>query len=383
MLIEFSEFNFKLLLLLINPIFTHLEKQVRYAYSKKDNDVFKAFRYFLSYIFAGVFLIIFKIRNRKLFSKERLSLINDKKKEVLIDIIIEKDKRKRKIINILIMILLCNIGMFCQFFGKLLSIIKDIKMAQSIGIFFHIVFFVVLSYFILHQKLYKHHFISLGIITVVLLISFIISLPFLESIFGSCVYYFFYYLLFAIYDILKKKYMNLYYHTPYFIMFVIGLINSIGLLIYDIIAYYVNPDVSGIIIGFNDNINSIGDAFLLILDLILQCIWNLGIWLVIYYYTPCHIFIPELISQFVFYVTNVMQKNDEFYYLTINIIVFSFVYFINFCCIIIFNEIIILNFFGMDYNTIKRIKQREMNDSKINMIALNRLMNDEEDEDNN
>ena len=28
------------------------------------------------------------------------------------------------------------------------------------------------------------------------------------------------------------------------------------LLIYDIIAYYINPDISGVIIGFNDNINN-------------------------------------------------------------------------------------------------------------------------------
>ena len=52
--------------------------------------------------------------------------------------------------------------------------------------------------------------------------------------------FFFYYLLFLFYDILKKKYMNIYFHTPYFIMFIIGLINASGLLMYDIIAYYIN-----------------------------------------------------------------------------------------------------------------------------------------------
>ena len=175
--------------------------------------------------------------------------------------------------------------------------------------------------------------------------------------------------------------MIIYFHTPYFLMFVIGLTDSIGLLIYDMIAYNVNPDISGIIIGFNDNINSVGDVFLLILDLILQFIWYLGYLLVIYYYTPCHIFIPEYIYQLINYITLTFQIHDEFYS-TVNSIIFTFGYLIIIFCIIIFNEIVILNFCGMDYNTKKRIEQRERNDSKNNMIDLNILMNDEENEDN-
>ena len=55
--------------------------------------------------------------------------------------------------------------------------------------------------------------------------------------------------------------MNIYYHTPYSMMLIIGSINSTILIIFDIIAYYSNRDISGIIIGFNDNINSVGDFF--------------------------------------------------------------------------------------------------------------------------
>ena len=74
--------------------------------------------------------------------------------------------------------------------------------------------------------------------------------------------------------------------SPYLFMFLIGSINSILLLIYDFFAYFINPDVSGIIIGFQNNILSVGDVFLFILDLMVQCIWNLGIWLTVYYFTP-------------------------------------------------------------------------------------------------
>ena len=36
-------------------------------------------------------------------------------------------------------------------------------------------------------------------------------------------------------------YTNVFYETPYFIMFYVGIINTISLLIFDIIAYFVDP----------------------------------------------------------------------------------------------------------------------------------------------
>ena len=48
----------------------------------------------------------------------------------------------------------------------------------------------------------------------------------------------------------------------------------------------------------------------------------------------------------------------------INIVIFSIAYFINFFCCLVFNEVIILNFWGLDYNTNKRINERIQNESK-------------------
>ena len=117
--------------------------------------------------------------------------------------------------------------------------------------------------------------------------------------------------LFGLYDVLKKKYMNIYFYTPYFIMVMIGFINSFILLIYDIITYYSNPEISGIIIGFNNNINIISDVFLSILDLILECIWNLGFWLIIYYFFPSYNFMSEYIGEYILYILNVIKEEDD------------------------------------------------------------------------
>ena len=60
MLIEFSEFNFKLILFLIYPISIRIQDYSNEAYIKedKDNILFTIFRCYLSFIFSGVPLLI-------------------------------------------------------------------------------------------------------------------------------------------------------------------------------------------------------------------------------------------------------------------------------------------------------------------------------------
>ena len=230
---------------------------------------------------------------------------------------------------------------------------------QSMGIFFEIFDYIALSYFFLKQKLYKHNFASAGIIAFILIILFIITIFYMDKgdIFYSLIFYFFLSLCFGSYDVFGKKYMIHFIQTPYFLMFMIGAINIIVLIIYDLFAYYLNPDISGIFIGFKENIINAGDFFLFILDIIIQWIWNLGIWLTIYYLTPCHYFMSEYISEYIYYIKSAVETDEEFYS-TINIIIFSISFFINFFCCLIFNEVIIINRWGLDYNTKKRIQER-------------------------
>ena len=92
----------------------------------------------------------------------------------------------------------------------------------------------------------------------------------------------------------------MFFSTPYFMMFVIGCVNVIIILIYDIIAYLVDNNNKGIINGLKLNITSAGKFFLMVLEIILQLCWNLGIWLTIYYLTPCHYFVSAYISEFIY-----------------------------------------------------------------------------------
>ena len=383
MFIELSELNIKLLVLFIYPLFEQIEDHIKVLYLKKDKDnqLFKSFRYFLSYILAGIFLLIFNIRNS---SKEKPTLNNNETFETIDTIIVDYSKiykRKILLINFIFFALLCITGMFCQFYRKLFEN-KDYRNAQlSIHTFFAINCVILFSRLILHQKLYKHHFISLAIITIILLILFLVSIPFLKEIWSSAIYFLFYSALFGIYDVLKKKYMNISFNTPYFIMLIIGIVNTIILLIFDVIAYFAKPEISGIIIGLIDNIISVGDAFAFILDLILRFIWNLGLFLTIYYFSPCHTFIPEYISDFVSYVENVKKGENDFYSNT-NAVIFIIGYIINFCFILVFNEVVILNICDLDYNTKKRIRKREKKDANI-IASLDDYQSDGDDEEDN
>ena len=368
MWIELSEFNFKLIIPLIFPIFKRIGDFTKKSYMKKDNQLFKAFRYFTSYLFSFIFYITLYYRTRtKIIEKsetesedsERLTYVKTISSRTMNNTISElkiQNTKRKQFKSVLFLSLLCGLGLFCYFFRFIFEKDEFKKAKQSIGIFFDIALYIILSYVILKQKLYKHSYISAGIIALMLLILFIISTFYIEGkvILYSFIYYFFYSLCFVLYDILKKKYMSLFYNSPYFMMLVIGAVNIILVLIYDAFAYNLNPDISGIIIGLKININSVGNFFKF----------------------PCHYFISEYISEYIYYIMNAMDYDEDFYS-TANIIIFSISYFINFLCCLVFNEVVILNFCGLDYNTKKRIKQRILIEEQSNNKETQMMLVDE------
>ena len=75
------------------------------------------------------------------------------------------------------------------------------------------------------------------------------------------------------------------------------------------------------------------------------------------------------------------ESENDGIFTTVNIIIFFISFSINFFCCLVFNEVIILNFFGLDYNTKKRIQKRMDKDSEILMkinSADEQIMKEEE-----
>ena len=368
MLIEFSEFNYKLLLPFIFPLFNQLQDLSNKSYMvvNGDNHVFVTFRYFLSYVFSGIFLLILKYNTREIIKKNEIEII-DPITGNEVHLTAKKRAKKTKIKNILFIFLLCIIGIstfYCRYFFYKEEFYYAEEYTRA---FCEIVIFTGLSIIILKQTLYLHHFVSSGCIILMLLVEFIVSIRYIEGIyiFYSLLYYSLIALAFGLYDVLMKKHMNVFFSTPYYLMFMIGIINVIILIIFDIFAYLFKPEISGIILGLKKNINSLGDLSMFLLDLILEFGYNLGILLVIYYYTPCHFFISEYISDYIYYIRNYVSKKDENFFSSINMMIFSICSAVNFFCILAFNEIIILNFCNLDYNTKKRIQERGKKDLEL------------------
>ena len=350
MWIEFSDFNFKLFILLIYPLFMRIEKHLSSIYFANDTQLFSIFRYYLSFCLCFIPCLIIKIRTK-----------NRNDSRISINKFANKSNKKNFILRILFLIVLCGLSMFSCFYFSIFYREEFSYTNQSLGTFFYIIFYVVLSHFILKQKLYKHNFICLGIISFdLLLILFVITLFYMDGgdIIPSIFFQMFFALLFGSFDILGRKYMDIYFNTPYFLHLIIGIINLVLILIVELFINILDLDINGVIIGFKNNINSVAMIFNFILDIILQCLWTIGIRATVYYFTPCHFFISNYISEYIYYLMIALSVEDDFYS-TSNIVIFSIIFFINLFCCLIFNEVIILNFWKLDYNTRKRIHERQ------------------------
>ena len=400
MWIELSEFNLKLFIPLIFPIFKRIQDLTKKIYIKKgydDHTLFKTFRYYLCHILAFVPLLIVYFRTKK--AENDLIAIKEENTEKLesVKTLTHNDTlfktntiadlkvantRKKRMKSYIFLGGLCILSLFCYYYRYFFEKYSAREFKQSMGIFFDIGGYIVLSMLILKQKLYFHNFVSMGIIAVLLIVLFIMTTVCIEdknSIWKSFIYYLFYILLFILYDVLKKKYMNMFFNTPYFMMLVIGIFGCVFVLIYDFIAFLIDNNKEEVAKGFRENINDAGKAFALILDLIIHFIWNLGLWLTIYYLTPCHIFMSEYISEYIYYIQDVNNPPNPKFYKTHNVVIFSIFAFINFCCCLVFNEVVILNFFNLDYNTKKRIQERQRHESRQTNQAQILLSDDEND----
>lgn len=376
MLIECSISNCLIFVPMIFPIFIQIEYYVKEKYIKKDNILFKMFRYYLGYTLSIIFILIIKCRTKPGRYSRLTNTITYKKYSSIhsiwinpLDIEQKKLTKGRRIKSYGFLILLIITSVLSSFFNQFFQDKKIAHWKRSLGVFFEIINFIILSVLILnHKLLYRHHLFSLGAISftlLLLIIYYIIINNDDEMIKRALWYYFIYAFLYSLYDVLGKKHMVLYFYSPYKTMLTIGLSVSIILIIYDTFAFLYFREYSGIILGFQEN-KSFFFYFLFPVDIILEFLWNLGIWLTIYYFTPCHFIISELISECIYYCLetiinyNKSEKDMLFY---AGIILHAISYIVNIIFSLVFNEILILKCCGLNKYTKLKIQERERIDT--------------------
>ena len=405
MFIECAKIKFYLLIPFIFPLFIQIRKIfITNMNLINDNAFFKLYRYYLSYTLSVLCILIIKLRSKiekRLSSKvlnidiKRDSTFNwvnplDKEKRI-----IEKEKNTKNILYLLTLIFLSLIAKIISIVFKYYykNIISDIYLSkQSLGIILKIFLLILLSKIILKMRIYKHHIFSLFIIvfnsiTLIFLfvLNFKISITYISLLYNILISFFM-----CFFDIIGKNYITKFCDSPYQIMLKIGIIGSILLLIYDIIVLIIkrndNTDISGIIIGFKNNL--IMPYFVyIIFDIVLCFLSNTGIWLILYHLTPCHFIIYESMSEYIYYFIDCVSGNTE--YKPIYISIYGIIYILNIFCFLVYDEIIILNICDLNKYTKDMIQHRETIDrilslkkKKNELVDLSFSINIEDDDDN-
>ena len=363
MFIRLGIINYKLIIPLLYPIFY----QVRFGISNTDNDCFELFINFLSYTLAGIVFLIVRYNTNN--SKQENTTPNQdsstkpSEDKIVIDVynddvrsnkIIKKynktklEKEKIELCNLKIFVISLALINLIPMMAEIMAHnsfkdILDFNINEISSFVSEIFFYILFSRIYLDHKIYKHQILALVIMSlcmVCIFSSYLIENSFELGRFISIIFFSLIFGIYALYNVLGKILFDSFIISPYYFMFTIGLISLIILLPYEIITCIIfGPDwnYNGIIRQIKNNFSFV---FLLrsIGSVLAGFFWLCGIWLTVYFFTPCHIIISESLSQFI---TTLISRYKEYStaakiicYISYGFIIFSS---------LIYNEIIIIN----------------------------------------
>ena len=232
---------------------------------------------------------------------------------------------------------------------------------------FDIIFLSVYSYYLLKVVLYQHQYFSMITIIVFGLIQNIIIMICDENNYLKIILRIFNEVVFCLNIVINKYAMDKTFCSEYELCFYKGAITLVAYIIsftiisnVEIKTDYYTVEYKGkyYIDNFYHYINSLNakEIFVFILQMIYYFVYNLFILITIKNYTACHSLII-----FIFYQLSVDHK--EKWRIFVDIIIFIIILFM----LLIFNEVIELNFYGLQKNTKKNIRER----AKIEILENN------------
>ena len=403
MWIEFGDINYKLIIPFIYPFLYQIRKLI---HQNDEKPFYEFFTNYCGYFFSGLIYLIIVCRMRKIQKQNDLtnpngevldnnieletcssddntskSSVKSSKKirvknncTIKNQIIIEKEKinkrqTRKKYLFILGLTIIYLIPMFLDSYCSSNQNI-NFKTSSSVSVFFCIISYVLLSRLILGHKIYRHQIFSLTIIIVCNIISIILILTGEKNKVNSNMAINFVIMavilsLYALYNVLEKIFFNSFMTSPYYLMFIIGLITLVLIIIYETItclAFGDNKDFNGAFYQIKYNIKNIKLYPLLFIgDVISAFLWVGGIHLTVYFFSPCHFIISESISQIL---STIINNSLEGYSTAAAIVIYILFVIIIFASLI-YNEIIILKFWKLNMNTKKHIAKRSNSELQL------------------
>ena len=390
-MIEFGQVKPQLLMLLIYPVGIILARLITMYYIA--NPLFYLFLFFISHFLALIPLMIIKIRenvhknrikkqqkldnnnnsNQKLPKNNSLEIRNQlvklKKK-------IQSEIKRDKILNFLLIgILYFSTYTFFFYFNYIIQsgFYGNISMVTEVA------YLSIFNWLILGKKLYSHHFFSMIIITisiisiyVILIINFIQNndnwdawkdfiFPTLLNFIAYCPFCFFL--------VKGKSYIEKYFVSSYELIIYLGLFCLSLLIIFEPISFFIlcnneimcfEGHIAGIISGFRQTEGISGVLYCLGISFCLF-MTTLGLWLTVKDLSPCHFLTSDSIITVELNIL-VDCYNEEIVLLK-NPLFYLFSFLTIFACLV-YNEIIIITFCNLNYNTKKEIIKRQSKDIK-------------------
>ena len=384
MFIQLGEIKTQLLILLIYPIGIIAARITTYTYN--SNPYYYLFIFFISHYLVFFIKLIYSIKEKIFQSKnaafeELFGHKNSKTIDTSSDFDsalelestsnrIKKVAKKEKIVRIILIGILYFISYIFFYYA---NFITSTNFYGNISMITEILYFSLFNRIILGNKIYSHHLFAMIIITIGILGLYILLLVryidqnnyrIWQDILFPTILNFIVYLIFCVDLVLGKYYMEKYFISPYELMIYIGSLGLLLLVLFEPLTFLIkceNPAMcfegkfAGIISGFKEY--SVKDNGLVTISLPFSLFMTgFGLWLTVEYLSPIHFLTSDSLITFGL---NIMIDcyNTEFV-LLINPLFYIFSIISIFGCLI-YNEIIILNVYGFDYNTKKEINKRQ------------------------
>jgi len=219
----------------------------------------------------------------------------------------------------------------------------------------------IFSKIILKSEFFNHQILSLcisiiGIILLVIPKDFDLKVEKSDIIFNILV--FFSTSISSFILVMVKFLTHKYFLSPYFILLYIGFFSFIIFLL-AFISYYLLNNFD----EFKENFineNSISIIYI-ILDIIFYLILNVLSYLVIYFFSPTLLMVTDIINPIIQWIFSLFKNKITI----LDVILYSIGYSLVFFSSLIYNEIIIYNFFGLNSKTKKYLEEKQREELSI------------------
>ena len=382
-LFSFDTLNKYYLIPFLAPIFCCTTNIFLKATYNKYNDEMELMIFFtisseMIYLCGGFLYFISFIRTKT--EETRNNAIEDKKQVISNVKYIYNDGSKKSKLKTLLLLT------FISFLLALTRIFALLKKERTTfdNRLYYLFFISILSKYILKNKIYKHQKLSLFIASIGLIILFIPILLEIEKrdilyniigVFSSIAY--------SLFLVIIKYLTHYYYMSPLLCILLVGIISIIlSFLLFILFSFIKYKDLSFITDNL-DFLNKIDNKFLIyfLFGLFFGSILQILTVYVIYYFSPILLTVTDSISPMLSWIIDLI-RNEPMKNPYINISFNGTGYLIQLIAGLIYNEIIICNFCGLNEYTKKNLQERE-NQELISILTITDNNEINEKENNN